>query len=238
MVKKTILILAAVENELEYFNKHYTLVKKIDNKIHYYEVKEQPSIRLALTGVGTLNAAVITTSLIHFLSPAMIFNIGSAGSLNINYGVGDIILGEVVLQPDIQGLREVIKNTPFENCLAHPQKNKQIQPLAFYANVDLIEKALSIKQLNPKLGKLASTDAFPAPKALFSMLQTMKIDAIDMESAAIYQACWLFDTPCLAIRSISNAVDEHNNHDSTDISVGQAEYNAAAFCDVLITDTI
>ena len=83
-------------------------------------------------------------------------------------------------------------------------------------------------------GCLATSDNFPSPKDKAETIRSADIDAIDMETSAFYHAASLFDIPALAIRSISNVLDDKGadgNVSKADIKT--SDRSAALALDIL-----
>ena len=95
-------IIVAVPEEQEAIEK---IIKKIDEKIIYDlrfiegKIQDKNCI-LVKCGVGKVNAARTTQLLIDKYNPDCIINVGVAGALNPMLEIGDIVIGESLVQHD------------------------------------------------------------------------------------------------------------------------------------------
>ncbi|PHQ79662.1 MAG: hypothetical protein COB66_06395 [Coxiella sp. (in: Bacteria)] len=189
---------------------------------------------VALTGIGTSNAAAIMAALIHEVKPKTCFFAGTAGAIRPTLKTGAIVLGKQAFEIDIQGLVEGLKGTPYFSELENPYKGV-IAPDKYDGDQSLLEKALALNSdFTVIADALATTNAFPAPMHYFDDLKKNDVAAIDMESSAIYQVGWLLNVPSLVVRSISNGIDDDGNDDTSDDSLAAASNNAAKFVALLI----
>ena len=95
-------IIVAMEEELE-------AVLNIMNNIEQKEIYgisvqigkiEQKEVAVVKSGVGKVNAARVTQILIDKLNVKSIINLGSAGALSPLLNIGDIVIGEKLIQHD------------------------------------------------------------------------------------------------------------------------------------------
>jgi adenosylhomocysteine nucleosidase len=158
---------------------------------------QNENILIAKSGIGKVNAALCAQALIQEFQPDVIINTGVAG------GCG----------PDIRPLDVVVA----KECCYHdvwcgePNQKGQIQdlPARFIADEAWLGKALSC---GAKPVLICSGDIFAGKddvkriKADFPTCQ-----AVDMESAAIAQVCYLNQVPFLSVRVISDNADGEDN---------------------------
>lgn len=230
------LILTAVQSECEPFlEKHH---KNNSYKtthgllVHKLEIANK-KIAICVSGIGTSFSAIVTGSLCSELNPKAIFFCGTCGGIDPKLKIGDIIIASSAFEAEIQNMNTAFAGTPFEDGLTHPSK-QQIPALKYNADATLLEHAKKIMPANKNIyfGPLASSNQFPSPADLFAELKKQKTLAIDMETSAIYQAGWLLNTPCLAVRCVSNCLDNKGN--DPDIHSAKAEDAAKIAAAVLI----
>ena len=171
-------------------------------------------VALALTGMGLTNAAAVTSTLVSLLKPQAVIFYGCAGAIRQDLSVGDIIVGREAFELDVLGHHEAFKNTPYYSALINPHRQK-MTPEKFQASSSLLER-VSILDFKFTQETLVSSNAFPIAMHYFEMLKAAKYPCIDMESAAIYQACWLSQAPALVVRAIGNFIDDDGNEDTED----------------------
>jgi adenosylhomocysteine nucleosidase len=185
---------------------------------------------LAWTGVGKVNAAMITMLALQHFRPQALISTGIAGALHPDHVTGDVVVAERVAQYDYgeltaEGVQIRPTRSPFTNE-AHPLffiADPQLFACATngLAEVELRQMAEAAASRPPRIqiGGLVTGDAFAPLLINRQMLhRQFGADAIDMESAAMAQVCWAQGTPFLAVRGIS---------DTDDTAVAQIQIYAA-----------
>ena len=195
-------IIFAMIEELNALKK-YLKIDKI-NKIYELEFFEgiigNTNCVLVECGIGKVNAARATQVLIDNYKLDYVFNIGVAGGVSTDLKVGDIVVGEKLVQHDFD-----ITAFDHEKGYVPNLGGKFIN-----ANDYLIE--LSKKNsISVKYGVIASGDIFCTDVNMGNKINT-KFDAlcVEMEGAAIAQVCHLCKVPFLIIRSISDVPNNEN----------------------------
>ena len=162
---------------------------------------------LVEAGVGKVNAARTTQILIDNFKIDGIINVGSAGSSNDDLDIGDIVIGNKIVQHDFD-----------ITAFGHPEG--YISNVGQFVESDniLIEKMqqtisnLKDNEFKIKIGVIASGDIFCTELKMKEKIRDkFNADAIEMEGAAIAQVCKLDNIPFLIIRSISDKPNG-NNH--------------------------
>lgn len=162
---------------------------------------------LVEAGVGKVNAARTTQILIDNFNVDAIINVGSAGSSNDELDIGDIVIGNKIVQHDFD-----------ITAFGHPKG--YISNVGQYLEGDnlLIEKMqatisnMQDSDFKIKIGTIASGDIFCTELKMKEKIRNkFNADAIEMEGAAIAQVCKLDNIPFLVIRSISDKPDGNNN---------------------------
>jgi len=157
-------------------------------------------------GIGKVNAAAGCALLIDRHHPEMVINTGSAGGIGGSLRIGDVVISQGLVHHDADA-------TVFH----YEPGQLPGMPAVFTVPEDLIKRAEQavdeLKQegalpdgLSHARGIIGSSDMFmddPARVAVVSK-QFPAIRAVDMESAAVAQICWLFGVPCLVIRALSD----------------------------------
>ena len=152
---------------------------------------------LARSGIGKVCAAAGALELIKNFAPDCIINTGVAGGIDVKTRVMDIVAGESVVYHDV--------------WCGKPNLYGQVQgfPL-FYASDAKFEPFL---EKNIKKGLIVSGDKFiSSPEGQADILKHFPDAlAVDMESAAVAQTCYVYHTPCLILRLISDTpgVEHH-----------------------------
>ena len=176
-------------------------------------------IALTWTGMGKVNAAMITMLALQQFQPQALIGTGIAGALHPDHVTGDVVLAERVTHYDYGELTaEGVQIRPTKN----PRTNES-NPLFFPADSQLIRSAttqlasIALMQLPessasrpPRIhvGVIVTGDVFAPLVANRQRLHAQfGAQAIDMESAAMAQVCWVQAIPFLAIRGISDTSD-------------------------------
>lgn len=205
-----ILILSAFPEEQDYYKK--TLPLHTSLKIEFIEViscrTNDSTIYLVTTGMGTINAALVLATLAAHLKPDAVFFSGTAGAIDPQLNIGDVVVGQDAFDADILSVHNAVLGTPFESALINPNK-KEKTPLIYPANEWLLKSITLVQTVRYPLfhGRIATSNHFPAPKELFDQIKENNAMIIDMESAAIYQFGWLTQLPVLVVRAVSNKLD-------------------------------
>lgn len=203
---KRVGIIFAMEEELLALKEYLKLEKEynIFNLTFYEGTINGVECVLVESGVGKVNAARTTQILIDNIKVDYIFNIGVAGGVDKSLSVGDIVLGEKLVQHD------------FDTTAFGHQKG-MVPGVGLYAESDVYLLTLadsvlkSLEDISFKRGIIASGDIF-CTETWMSEKINKKFNAlcVEMEGASIAQVCYLFHVPFLIIRSISDVPNNNN----------------------------
>jgi adenosylhomocysteine nucleosidase len=154
---------------------------------------------LVQSGIGKVASAVATTLMIQHFTPAAVINTGSAGGFDPELEVGDIVISTEVRHHDVDV-------TAFGYELGQvPQ-----MPAAFVPHAALVNAAeqsiASLGFCQTKKGLITTGDSFICDPTRISLMrqQFPAMLAVEMEGAAIAQACYMLNTPFVVIRSLSD----------------------------------
>ena len=200
------IIVAEVE-EMEAIKEIMENIKSMDIynlKIYTGTIKHKEFL-LVRSGVGKVNAARVCQIITDKFDLDFIINVGSAGGLNENLNIGDIVLGERLVQYDFDV-------TAFGREKGFiPETGK-----FFESDTNLLKNFKKIKIDNQKIifGTIASGDMFLTDTNLKEKIkQDFDASCVEMEGAAIAQVCTLNNIPFLVIRSISDIPNGKNEID-------------------------
>jgi len=201
-------IIAAMQEEMKEIKK---IMQNIENK-EIYELNffkgtiNDKNVVLVEAGVGKVNAARVTQIMIDNFHTETIINVGSAGALNPLLNIGDIVIGEKLIQHDF-------------DITAFGHDKGYITGVGDYISSDsqLIEKIknsinnISNEEYKIKVGIIASGDIFcTAVEMKDKIYAKFNADCVEMEGAAIAQVCYLDKIPFIIIRSISDSPNGKN----------------------------
>lgn len=221
-MEKNIGIIVATPEEME-------AVKAImDNKeeniiygLKFYKGKiNNNDCILVQCGVGKVNAARTTQSLIDNFQVKEIINVGVAGGLKDILKIGDIVVGKELVQHDFD-------ITAFGHEKGYISETGKI----FKSDSKLIEKCEKIKIDGTKIivGNIASGDIFCTDEKMKEKIhKKFQADCVEMEGAAIAQVSYLSKIPFVVIRSISDIPNGKNHIDYNEF-VKLAAKNCAEF---------
>lgn len=208
-MNKTIGIIGAMEVELEEIKKKMSVTETVTIAgMNFLKgTLGSTQVVLAQSGIGKVFAAACTQAMIMQFKPDYIMNIGVCGGLSKELGTGDIILGDKVVQYDMD-----------TTAIGDPAGLiSGINKIYFDCDGDMntrFEKILSDKNINYKKGVVATGDKFINDSVLVAWLRE-NFDAIagDMESASIGHVCYINDVPFGILRSMSDSGDENSDTD-------------------------
>lgn len=222
-------IISAMEEEVEWVLQQFSNVHFKEYELNKFIFKiyayQNTKILIASTGIGTSFASCILTLIKLHFNPEYVLICGTAGGIHPDLTLRDVVIAEYAFEAEMHALLTTIKNTPFASCLQHPLNNIEL-PLLYKAPLELLNLCnnLDYKATSLFKGTVVSSNAFPAPKALFAEIHKMHPYAIDMETAAFYQTAWLLNIKILSIRGISNILNE----DGTDEKIHEADVQGSA----------
>lgn len=199
-------IIVAMQNEFDLVLKALKNAK-MENVGHLIFAKgemENQNVVLMRSGFGKVNAAVATVEMINLFKPERIINTGLAGGIDASLGVMDIVVGKDIVYHDV-------------DC-GDGNEYGQIQglPAVFHSDEKLVKKALAIESDTKIVGGLiASGDKFLSKLADLKIVKSHFEDAlaVDMESAAIAQVCYLYGIEFLSMRIISDTPGIENHYE-------------------------
>ncbi|MEM9243537.1 MAG: 5'-methylthioadenosine/S-adenosylhomocysteine nucleosidase [Pseudomonadota bacterium] len=162
----------------------------------------EKNVVVAYSGIGKVNAAIVTTLMCTHFEPRLLMMTGIAGSLHDQLAIGDVVIATTLFNT------EKLSYPSDSDNLKNPI-NHQKTPLTF--SPQIVNNALHTitKDFKIKYGSIATSDDFPTRKTILEFAIAHKADIIDMEAAAFAQVCWAFNRDYLVIKSVSNsALDE------------------------------
>ncbi len=160
---------------------------------------------LLRSGIGKVNAAISTALLLDHYEIDAVINTGSAGGFDPELNVGDIVIGQKVCHHDVD-----------VTAFGYAAGQVPGLPACFVADekwVQLAQEAVqTLSSVHFKTGLIASGDRFMhEPEDVARVRQRFPaMLAVEMEAAAIAQTCYLFKTPFVIIRALSDIAGKEN----------------------------
>ncbi|ASE36212.1 5'-methylthioadenosine/S-adenosylhomocysteine nucleosidase [Staphylococcus pettenkoferi] len=206
-------IIGAMEEEVAILKDQLTQL----DEIHIAHVKfyrgqlNGHEVVLTQSGIGKVNVAISTTLLIHEFKPDVIINTGSAGALDGELNVGNVVVSESVAYHDADA-----------QAFGYDLGQIPQMPAQYAADVKLLElttEAIEAQSLTAQKGLIVSGDSFIGTN---TQRETIRVAfpealAVEMEATAIAQTCYQFNVPFIITRAIS------------DLANGEAELSFEAF---------
>lgn len=199
-------IIFAMEEELEELLKYLKIEKEytIFDLSFYEGIINGVYCVMVRSGVGKVNAARATQILIDNIKVDYIFNIGVAGGISKSLKVGDIVIGEKLVQHDF-------------DITAFNHDKGYIPEIGVYIQTDdyLFRLANNVLKSDDKInivsGVISSGDIFCTEIKMGQKINS-KFNAlcVEMEGASIAQICYLNHIPFLVLRSISDTPNNDN----------------------------
>lgn len=168
---------------------------------------------------GKVNAAIVATLLIGHFNPSALFFSGTAGAVDPALRPGDVVIGINVAQHDVGLLTSKgIRRRGLRNAVTG-----ELDPVIVPAPETLLAAARQAAS-GLTLPRLTTTDGERTPRIVEGVIVTGDVfvadvdrrdelrralgaTAVEMEGAAVVQACRQFRVPCLVVRSITDRAD-------------------------------
>ncbi len=201
---------------------------KIGRRSYFTGELNNQKVVVVYSRVGKVAAsATVTTLILEFKVSELIFT-GVAGGIHTDVKIGDIVLGQSLIQHDMnaQPLFPAYE-IPMLGKAYFEADSSQLE-VATTAILEILEEqhlhnVISEKDLDkfnihqPQLhvGLIGSGDLFFSTNSQKEKLQQNlpEILCVEMEGAAVAQVCYEFDIPFIIIRTISDDADDHSTLD-------------------------
>lgn len=225
-------IIGAMEEEVESIKEHMVIKKEkqiVDGKFYIGTMKDKEVVLLQ-GGIGKVNAAICTTLLLTNFDISYIINIGSAGGLQENQEVGDVVISTGVLHHDV-------------DVTAFGREIGQVPgyPTIYEADTKLLASCQSVLhtlQIRSHQGLVVSGDQFIAKEEQVLKIKNAFPRALcsEMEAAAIAQTCYKFNMSFIIMRSLSDVYGKGESAMQFDEYLKIASKNSALICQSLLTE--
>ena len=164
------------------------------------QVFKDSDIIVEKCGIGKVNAALGAQRMINTYKPDCIISSGCAGGNGDDIDIQDIIVSSELCYHDVYCGRAIDDTTVYGQV--------QGLPARYQADPELLKKALSIKPADIRLhqGLIVTGDWFVDSKDKMREIigHFPEAKAIDMESCAIAQTCYINKVPFISFRVISD----------------------------------
>ena len=184
-------------------------------------------IIIAESGVGKVNAACTLTLLLSDFEPRCVINTGSAGGMQVNQQILDIVVPDEVVYTDVD-----ITPLGFQygQMLGSPPRFKTCSELHEHLNTVLesIDNPPACHR-----GLLGSADSFIYKDDQIATIKANfenQIQCVEMEGGAIAHACSRFGVPFLILRALSDVPHKGDNAMDFNTFLPKAAAMSAEIC--------
>lgn len=168
----------------------------------------QNTLVLMQCGIGKVNAAVGTTTLIHRFKPDCIISTGCAGGIGERLKVMDVVVSTYTVYHDV-----TIPGCEEGQIQGLPARFKSEEQLVDTAMEHLPQPYADNHQPSIHAGLICTGDQFISEPAQLAAIKKRFPEAlaVDMESAAVAQTCYLHGLPFVSFRVLSDTPGSDGN---------------------------
>lgn len=160
----------------------------------------QDNVRVEKCGIGKVNAALGAQRMINEFHPDVIISSGCAGGNGDDINIQDVIVGSEVTYHDVYCGKAIDETTVYGQV--------QGLPVRYTPDPYLLEKAFNLhtSSINLHQGLIVTGDWFVDTKEKMRSIidKFPEAKAVDMESCAIAQTCYINQVPFISFRVISD----------------------------------
>lgn len=196
-------IICAMEEELRTLVENLDQASKITRHGYVFHTGSigRHEVVLVQSGIGKVMSAMAVTLLVEVFSVDGIINTGSAGAVNHELKIGDVVVADRLAYHDVDV-------TAFGYAFGQMAQ----QPLYFESSkyfVSELKKAIE----NPVVGLITSSDSFISSDSRIAEIKKHFPDvlAVEMEGASIAQAATALKKPFVIIRAMSDTASHDAN---------------------------
>ena len=194
-------IICAIPNELRYFNFTEIPIQKFGERTFYKGSHDKHELILVQSGLGKVNAAVVSTLLIEKFECELLLFSGVAGGIDPGIEIGEVIIGESLIQYDYGTLknRELLTFRP--GSIPTGESKNELE----YSLDPKIKHKIKVSLPNVRMGIILTGDVFlQCEETQKELFEKYGAQAIDMEGAAVAQVAEQFGIPAIVVRCLSD----------------------------------
>ncbi len=194
-------IICAIPNELRYFNFSEIPIQKFGERTFYKGSHDKHELILVQSGLGKVNAAVVSTLLIEKFECELLLFSGVAGGIDPGIEIGEVIIGESLIQYDYGTLknRELLPFRP--GSIPTGESKNELE----YSLDPKIKHKIKVSLPNVRMGIILTGDVFlQCEETQKELFEKYGAQAIDMEGAAVAQVAEQFGIPAIVVRCLSD----------------------------------
>ena len=193
--------ICAIPNELRYFNFTEIPIQKFGERTFYKGSHDKHELILVQSGLGKVNAAVVSTLLIEKFECELLLFSGVAGGIDPGIKIGEVIIGESLIQYDYGTLknRELLPFRP--GSIPTGESKNELE----YSLDPKIKHKIKVSLPNVRMGIILTGDVFlQCEETQKELFEKYGAQAIDMEGAAVAQVAEQFGIPAIVVRCLSD----------------------------------
>ena len=194
-------IICAIPNELRNFNFTEIPIQKFGERTFYKGSHDKHELILVQSGLGKVNAAVVSTLLIEKFECELLLFSGVAGGIDPGIEIGEVIIGESLIQYDYGTLknRELLPFRP--GSIPTGDSKNELE----YSLDPKIKHKIKVSLPNVRMGIILTGDVFlQCEETQKELFEKYGAQAIDMEGAAVAQVAEQFGIPAIVVRCLSD----------------------------------
>jgi len=177
------------------------IIVAMDKELHQLQqLFNDGNVLVQKCGIGKVNAALGAQRMINEFHPDCIISSGCAGGNGDDINVQDVVVSSELCYHDVYCGRAIDDTTVYGQV--------QGMPARFKADANMLEKALHLQTSDISLhqGLIVTGDWFVDSKEkMHSIIEKFpEAKAVDMESCAIAQTCYINKVPFISFRVISD----------------------------------
>lgn len=177
------------------------IIVAMDKELHQLQqLFNDGNVLVQKCGIGKVNAALGAQRMINEFHPDCIISSGCAGGNGDDINVQDVVVSSELCYHDVYCGKAIDDTTVYGQV--------QGMPVRFKADANMLEKALHLQTSDISLhqGLIVTGDWFVDSKEkMRSIIEKFpEAKAVDMESCAIAQTCYINKVPFISFRVISD----------------------------------
>jgi len=227
-------IIGAMEQEIEILRD--SLIDRIDHQIAGFDIYTGKlgniEVVLLQSGIGKVNASVSTALMLQQFAPDCVINTGSAGGFDESLEVGDIVISSELIHHDVDVTAFGYELGQMARMPATYIPDELLAQTA-EACIESVDGATAVR------GMIATGDTFMSDPSKVMLIKELfpKVKAVEMEAAAIAQTCFLFKTPFIVVRALSDIAGKSSNLSFADF-IETASTHSASMVQAIIAKLV
>lgn len=203
-------------------------IKTISTVDFYSGIINGMKVVVAAAGVGKVNAAVCTQTMILAYNPSYIINVGVAGGLAPELGIGDIAVAENVVEHDMD-------TSPIGDVPGYISGINVVRiPCDSWLSEMMCQASAHIDGIKVMKGTIASGDQFiSTDDERRRIIDNFGAVAAEMEGASIGHVCYMNGIPFGVLRAISDGANSDSAVDYPTFAKIAAAHSIKIICELL-----